>query len=62
MLIKPDIHYGFTLGINDEALGSYQNPQAAADDVYLCVTGYWPWDKLSSVDQPTDLSEWDRHP
>jgi hypothetical protein len=56
--IKPDHNNRFILGINDDALGSYLNPIQAADDVYMCATGYWEWDKQLTVNCPTDLSEW----
>ena len=49
---------GFNLWINDENLGHYTSAIAAADDVYMCATGHWPWDQRMIVDQPTDLSEW----
>lgn len=59
--IKLDRDNRFTLGVGDEALGSYISPEQAADDVFLCVTGHWPWDKQFTVLNPTDLSEWTRH-
>lgn len=48
----------FSLHVGDEYLGSYISPQQAADDVFMCATGYWPWDRQLMVDHPEDLSEW----
>ena len=56
--IKPNQNGRYTLGINSEALGSYNDPVMAADDVYMCATGYWPWDKKLMVYNPTDITEW----
>lgn len=59
--IYPDLsHTGrYLLKISDNICGSYDSPVAAADDVYVHVTGYYPWDRLDGrVDGPTDLSEW----
>lgn len=56
--IKQERDNRFTLGINDNALGSYISPEQAADDVYMCATGHWPWDKKLNVSDPVDLSEW----
>ncbi len=47
------------LAINGDVLDVYDSPIAAADNVYLHVTGYMPWDILDGIiDGPTDLSEW----
>lgn len=59
--IKPNRNNMFTLGIDDEALGSFSTPENAASDVYSCATGYWPWDKRLITIHPEDLSEWHRH-
>lgn len=59
--IKPDTINGFSLGIDDELLGSYINPEQAADDVYMCATGYWDWDQQLTVMEPESLSEWEFH-
>jgi hypothetical protein len=48
------------LGVGDEVLGCYHSPEAAADDVYTQHTGYYAWDSLPSVTDPTDLSEWQK--
>ena len=52
------------LFIHDELLGEYESPVAAADDVYVHVTSYWPWDKLdgTNIPEPHDLSEWTCEP
>ena len=47
-----------SLHINDECLGSYQTPQQAADDVFMCATGFDDWDDQICVDNPIDLTEW----
>ena len=59
--IKPDGRGRFTLGLNSDALGSYHSAYAAADDVYMCATGYFEWDRKLSVMEPTDLGEWQTH-
>lgn len=47
------------LAVNGDVLDVYDSPIAAADNVYLHVTGYMPWDRLDGIiDGPTDLSEW----
>ncbi len=60
--IRPDGSGRITLGVDDEALGSYATPEQAADDVYCCATGYHPWDAQGTVNAPVDLSEWDYRP
>ena len=42
-----------------ETFGSYHRPEAAADDVFMCSTGFSAWDRRRTVDQPTDLSDWE---
>jgi hypothetical protein len=46
------------LYIGDLWLGSYKTPWLAADDVYMCQTGYDDWDKKITVRHPEDLGEW----
>lgn len=48
----------FALYIGNNLLGAYPSPQAAADAVYRCETGYWPWDQQLTVEEPKDLSFW----
>lgn len=56
-------NYGFILGIDGASLGDYQSAVAAADDVYLHVTGCDEWDRLDGkIDAPTDIYEWEQHP
>jgi len=50
----------FVLGIDDQELGSYFSPEAAADDVYLQKTGYDLWDSVQDVCKPVDIAEWKR--
>lgn len=56
--IGPDGSGRFRLGIDDERLGSYHSPKAAADDVYSQSTGCSEWDSLLATSEPSDLSEW----
>jgi hypothetical protein len=50
----------FVLGIEEEPLGWYYSPEAAADDVFLQKTGCSEWDLLAATSKPTDLSQWVR--
>lgn len=47
---------------NNECLGQYNDPVAAADDVYCQATGSYNWDAFDFSDSleevPTDLYEW----
>ena len=58
--IIPDheIRGSWRLYIGDLWLGSYESAIHAADDVYLCVTGFYEWDKRGVVDHPEGLDEW----
>lgn len=50
----------FALEIRGIVYGVYSSAVAAADDVYVHVTGYDPWDlRPESAYDPTDLSEWE---
>ena len=46
--------------IDNEALGAYNSPEGAADDVYTQHTGHDSWDLLPPVIEPTDLTEWEK--
>ena len=37
------------LAVNGNVLDVYDSPIAAADNVYLHVTGYMPWDRLDGI-------------
>jgi hypothetical protein len=50
----------YLLGIDEDALGSYNSSEAAADDVYTQTTGFSSWDALPNISGPTDLGEWTR--
>lgn len=50
----------FGLFINNDCLGSYHSPEAAADDVFMCATGHYEWDRRLSVNHPCELGEWQR--
>jgi hypothetical protein len=54
----PDQPGRWRLYIDDLYLGSYATAALAADDVYLCETGFGPWDDQSTVKHPEDLGEW----
>ena len=58
--IAPRTDGRWLLAVDDEALGTYKSAAAAADDVYLCASGHYPWDAQLSVNAPCDLSEWQR--
>lgn len=59
--IKP-FNGRFLLGIDGEQLGSYHSAVAAADDVYVHVTGCNEWDELDDQVSaaPTDIYEWEQ--
>jgi hypothetical protein len=59
------IHYDkstnkWVLTINETYTdGYYDSPVAAADNVYMHVTGYFEWDILDcKVDSPAGIDEW----
>ncbi|MCL1985468.1 MAG: hypothetical protein FWG59_03370 [Betaproteobacteria bacterium] len=56
--IAPDRSGYWTLFIGSEGLGSYATPEMAADDVFMCESGHWEWDRRLIVYHPCDLSEW----
>lgn len=43
---------------SEEKLGDYPSADMAADDVYMCATGYTDWDLQCDVDEPSELGEW----
>lgn len=51
---------GFLLGADDVELARYFSPEAAADDVFLCRTGFPPWDASDPADRPDSLTDWTR--
>ncbi len=57
---QPDALGRFELGIDNESLGSYHSPVAAADDVYTGHTGWFELDTLDGSILPCDLSEWEK--
>ena len=51
----------YSLQIGDTVYGVYDSAIAAADDVYMFVTGCSNWDSLNGkVDAPTDIYEWEQ--
>lgn len=64
-IIKPQSNDRWGLWLNDDLLGSYHSPIAAADDVYTQSTGDFDWDTYNIfdtdilVDIPTDIYEWE---
>ncbi len=56
---QPNAPGNFYLGVDDDILGPYYSPEAAADDVYSQSTSHYEWDAIDeSVTSPCDLSEW----
>jgi hypothetical protein len=49
---------GCVLWIDNDELGTYLAPEAAAEAVCSQKTGYRPWDELPEVNPPAQLSEW----
>lgn len=45
---------------SENMLGTYPSAVSAADDVYMCATGFDHWDDQMTVESPADLSEWIR--
>lgn len=63
MIIKYDRQVNlYGLIINDICYGHYDSTVAAADDVYIHVTGCSDWDALDGtfLDVPTDIYEWNK--
>ena len=60
LLIRQLRNGDYGLFFEDELCGQYDDPWAAADDVYSKVTGCSDWDlsAVPYVDIPTDLGEW----
>jgi hypothetical protein len=56
----PRTRHRFLLGIDDEPLGWYYSPEAAADDVVLQKTGWPSWDHLSGAGKSAEFSCWKR--
>ena len=48
----------YLLGINDQELGTYQDANIAAHDVYEQATGYFKWDSQAKIKAPTNITEW----
>ncbi len=53
-------HARYELWIEDEQLGSYESPEAAAADVAAFDTGYLEWDRFENEERPfpIDLGHW----
>ncbi len=56
--IKSYANGGYILFLNDNAMGSYDSAEAAAENVAMCKTGIYEWDKQGSVEEPKSLSDW----
>jgi hypothetical protein len=54
------INHKWHLCFDDECYEVHDDPYAAADNVYVHVTGCYEWDS-SIHDAPSDLSEWIRY-
>ncbi|NLI91417.1 MAG: hypothetical protein GX434_04195 [Peptococcaceae bacterium] len=51
----------YLLIIKGMCYGAYPSPLAAADDVYMHVTGFYEWDSLSrDVSKPRNIKEWEK--
>ena len=49
----------YILQLDDEILGRYNSPEAAADDVYTQHTGSFLWDSFDLPPAaPTGVNEW----
>ncbi len=48
----------FYLGINNDALGTYECPEEAVLDVNNHTTGYPDWDARDKMRVPQELSGW----
>jgi hypothetical protein len=57
--IVPTKNGRYELMMNDEFLGNYHSPEAAADDVYTQHSKHDPWDEASNIDPPDGLMEWE---
>ena len=55
-------YYGrWQLWFEEEVYGEYESAVAAANNVYLHVTGCDEWDELDGQisDEPTDIAKWE---
>ena len=50
----------WSLGLNDEVLGSYDSPRLAASDVDVQSTGNLAIDTLPNSALPHELGDWER--
>lgn len=48
----------YFLGVNDEALGEYNDAEQAAKDVHNQATGYYKWDSQARIRVPEHIVEW----
>ncbi len=55
---KQNKHEKYYLGVNDEALGIYNDADEAAKDVHDQKTGYYKWDLETRVQAPLHINEW----
>lgn len=58
--IRPDPAFPgrVCLGVDEEAIGSYPSPEAAADDFRGRHTGWPAWDSRPDLRAPMDLTGW----
>lgn len=55
----PELEQKYYLGVEDEELGLYSNPQSAALDVSKQATGCFRWDSQMRVTAPESISDWE---
>lgn len=48
----------YRLGINEDPLSTYNDPEQAARDVHDQATGFLPWDIQSRIFAPEHIQEW----
>lgn len=53
-----DTAQGCWLGIGDDELGIYQDPEQAANVVHDQATGHLPWDMMTHVNAPKHIAQW----
>jgi hypothetical protein len=56
--IYPTPNGRYTLSLDNEALGFYHSPGAAADDVYMGATGAYEWDADDEIERPEGIFKW----
>lgn len=55
---QPNRPGSYWLGLDDEPLKSYRDPQDAVKDVYNQCVGFDPWDRAHFTAIPACLADW----